>query len=272
MIFPTQSEATNEALQLAPPAGVGVGRQSGVGRRTKESVMSKPEQASLETDPRFPSGPWNGFFLQPLIPGRHLMELHLTFCQCEIKGEGRDWVGKFVIRGKYTLPDSRCHWAKRYIGKHDVFYQGFNEGKGIWGKWEILPGHGQVYQHGGFHIWPEGMPDPTGSYLTEAAEEPIPMAETIENAEPVAEPVGADLWRPHPKSERDDHCDGSRAVSNSHLRFLRPLTTQLSSGGRAARQHHESVSLLVALLGLLGFVWSLLAVLEPFVNDWGIGW
>ncbi len=136
--------------------------------------MSKPEQASLETDPRFPSGPWNGFFLQPLIPGRHLMELHLTFCQCEIKGEGRDWVGKFVIRGKYTLPDSRCHWTKRYIGKHDVFYQGFNEGKGIWGKWEILPGHGQVYQHGGFHIWPEGMPDPTGSYLTEAAEDQSP--------------------------------------------------------------------------------------------------
>jgi hypothetical protein len=159
----------------------------------RESVMSKSEQASLETDPRFPSGPWTGFFLQPLIPGRHLMELHLTFCQYEIKGEGRDWVGKFVIRGKYTLPDGRCHWTKRYIGKHDVFYQGFNEGKGIWGKWEILPDHGQVYQHGGFHIWPDGMPDPTGSYLTEAAEEPILMAETIENAEPVAEPVGADL-------------------------------------------------------------------------------
>jgi hypothetical protein len=153
--------------------------------------MSKSEQASLETDPRFPSGPWVGFFLQPLIPGRHQMELHLSFCQYEIKGEGRDWVGKFVIRGKYTLPDGHCHWTKRYIGKHDVFYQGFNEGKGIWGKWEILPGHGQVYQHGGFHIWPEGMPDPTGSYLTEAAEEPIPMVETISNPDRVAKPVGA---------------------------------------------------------------------------------
>ena len=33
----------------------------------------------LEQDSRFPSGPWKGFFLQPVLPGRHWMELNLTF-------------------------------------------------------------------------------------------------------------------------------------------------------------------------------------------------
>ena len=41
--------------------------------------MSAKEPAVLETDPRFPSGPWTGFFLQKLLPGRHVMELRLTF-------------------------------------------------------------------------------------------------------------------------------------------------------------------------------------------------
>ena len=55
-------------------------------------------QTDLETDPRFPSGPWTGFFLQPLLPGRHLMELRLTFRHGAMSGDGRDWVGPFVVR------------------------------------------------------------------------------------------------------------------------------------------------------------------------------
>jgi hypothetical protein len=150
--------------------------------------MNQPEQASLETDPRFPSGPWTGFFVQShFLPGRYQMELRLTFKQGEMTGEGRDWVGQFLVRGQYDVQDGRCHWTKRYIGKHDVFYQGFNEGKGIWGMWE-LPDDSSV--KGGFHIWPEGMPDPTKSHLTEEAELPMPVTETIETAEPVLEPVG----------------------------------------------------------------------------------
>jgi hypothetical protein len=148
------------------------------------------QQPELETDPRFPSGPWTGFFLQPLMPGRHLMELHLTFSRGEITGEGRDWVGLFIIRGKYNVQDGKCHWTKRYLQKHDVFYQGFNEGKGIWGTWEI-PAVGEfTQQRGGFHIWPEGMADPTGSHLTEEAELPLVVTPTVETPEPVAEPVG----------------------------------------------------------------------------------
>jgi hypothetical protein len=151
--------------------------------------VNPSEQTSLETDPRFPSGPWTGYFLQRALPGRHLMELHLTFHHGQIKGEGRDWVGPFILRGQYNLGDGKCYWTKRYLAKHDVFYQGFNEGKGIWGTWQIPTVPDPDVGRGGFHIWPEGMPDPSLSHLTEEAELPLPVTETVETEEPVAEPV-----------------------------------------------------------------------------------
>jgi hypothetical protein len=148
--------------------------------------MSEINPAALETDPRFPSGPWTGFFLQPQVPGRHLMELRLTFRQGQLTGEGRDLVGLFNLRGRYSVADGKCQWTKRYVGKHDVCYQGFNEGKGIWGTWEIPPeqNFGQHW-HGGFHIWPEGMADPTESHLAEEADLPIHVEELPEIVEPV---------------------------------------------------------------------------------------
>jgi hypothetical protein len=143
---------------------------------------------NLETDPRFPSGPWTGFFLQAAIPGRHKMELRLTFRGGTMTGEGRDWVGMFVIRGQYTVADGKAHWTKRYLGKHDVYYEGYNEGKGIWGLWEIPPEQ-NLGQHwrGGFHIWPEAMPDPTQPHLAEEADLPIHVDEVVE-----LEPVGVE--------------------------------------------------------------------------------
>ena len=127
----------------------------------------------LETDPRFPSGRWVGFWIQSQLPaGRFETELHLTFVQSVLSGEGRDWVGAYTVRGRYHLEDGRCFWTKHYTEKHDVFYEGYNEGKGIWGTWEISKEF-----HGGFHIWPEGMPDPTGSHLTEQADLPQPVEE-----------------------------------------------------------------------------------------------
>jgi hypothetical protein len=147
--------------------------------------VSTSPSINLETDPRFPTGPWTGFFLQPQLPGRHMMELHLTFSSGTLTGEGRDWVGKFILRGRYSVADGQCHWTKRYLGKHDVFYKGYNEGKGIWGTWEInhLGGH----WHGGFHIWPEGISDPTKPVLTEEADPPLVIEDTriVEKPEPV---------------------------------------------------------------------------------------
>lgn len=135
--------------------------------------MEPNETPGLESDPRFPSGPWTGFFLQKQIPGKHQMDLRLSFSQGVMTGTGRDWVGEFLIRGRYDVQDGRCHWHKSYVGKHDVFYKGFNEGKGIWGSWEIAAKHNMgVRLHGGFHIWPEGMPDPNLDRLWEEADVP----------------------------------------------------------------------------------------------------
>src|SRR5947209_13461293 len=110
--------------------------------------MDESATHGVETDPRFPSGPWTGFFLQRGLPGKHHMELILTFRQGQMTGEGRDWVGEFFVRGKYDTADGRCHWTKRYVDKHDVYYEGFNEGKGIWGHWEIAAQE-HTRQHGG---------------------------------------------------------------------------------------------------------------------------
>ena len=142
--------------------------------------MAEHKPGGVEQDPRFPSGPWVGFFLQPSLPGRHTMELRLTFAKGQLQGEGRDCVGAFLLRGRYAIEDGKCHWTKRYLAKHDVFYQGYNEGKGIWGLWEIPPEQnaGQCWR-GGFHIWPEGMPDPTGDRLAEEADVPDEANELV---------------------------------------------------------------------------------------------
>jgi len=107
------------------------------------------------------------------------MDLRLTFQQGVLTGDGRDWVGAFLFRGNYDVTTGQCHWTKRYLGKHDVFYKGFNEGKGIWGVWEIPPKPGYVEARGGFHIWPEGMPDPTGDRLREEADAPVEHDELV---------------------------------------------------------------------------------------------
>jgi hypothetical protein len=131
------------------------------------------EPLDLETDPRFPSGRWVGFFLDQRIRGKHQMELLLTFRAGEMTGEGRDMVGEFIIRGRYDVAEGKCHWHKRYLGGHDVFYQGYAEDKGIWGNWELFPKELYGLVKGGFYIWPEGLGDPTQSSLAEAADVPV---------------------------------------------------------------------------------------------------
>lgn len=136
--------------------------------------MNTTPPLDLETDPRFPSGRWLGFFLDRRLPGKHQMELLLNFRQGEVSGEGRDRVGPFIIHGRYTTDDGKCHWHKRYLARHDVFYKGYAEEKGIWGTWELVPR--ELYGHvtGGFYIWPEGLGDPTRPALSEEADAPAP--------------------------------------------------------------------------------------------------
>jgi hypothetical protein len=77
------------------------------------------------------------------------MDIHLTFANGSMTGEGTDDVGRFLFKGRYDSVSRECYWTKSYFGRHDVFYRGFREGKGIWGTWEIT-----IQFHGGFHIWP----------------------------------------------------------------------------------------------------------------------
>jgi hypothetical protein len=114
------------------------------------------------------------------------MELQLSFQNGVLSGEGRDLIGPFIMRGRYQVEDGQCWWSKRYLGKHDVAYKGYNEGKGIWGLWEIAPS-----SKGGFHIWPEAMGDPTRPRLAESLEEPTEpgISEIFEVGTEVGEPM-----------------------------------------------------------------------------------
>lgn len=118
--------------------------------------MDEIEPLNLERDPRFPSGPWTGFYLQYWLPGRHPMELDLTFSDGAVDGKGEDTVGPFTIAGQYDLVTGECKWAKQYIGRHCVYYKGVNEGAGIWGVWELPQMMGLFTDRGGFHVWPQG--------------------------------------------------------------------------------------------------------------------
>lgn len=106
---------------------------------------------AVEADDRFPSGPWEGYFLDRRVTSaKGRMELDLTFRDGRIAGSGRDGIGPFTIAGRYDVSDGVCTWTKWYRS-HPVRYRGFAEGKGIWGTWEIPP-----IQRDGFHIWPKG--------------------------------------------------------------------------------------------------------------------
>lgn len=133
--------------------------------------MSQHDEAGLETDPRFPSGPWRGFYLQPrLYTGRVGMQLRLRFSGGRLTGDGRDCVGAFLIRGRYHVDSGEVVLHKRYLKAHDVAYRGFAEPrhKGVWGTWQI-----RDIDRGGFHIWPEKSGEEDGLREAEQVEEPV---------------------------------------------------------------------------------------------------
>ncbi|MBY0232795.1 MAG: hypothetical protein K2W96_26230 [Gemmataceae bacterium] len=140
---------------------------------------------ATESDPRFPSGPWEGYWIQKEQPaGKHTTELRLAFGSGVMTGEGRDWVGAYTVAGAYDVATGRCQWVKSYTGKHSVKYEGYNEGKGIWGGWSIEQAGYRL--HGGFHIWPVGMPAPTDRTLAEEIDAP----EEVREEKPGLVPVG----------------------------------------------------------------------------------
>ena len=113
---------------------------------------------ALEQDSRFPSGKWTGFFVQKNPPlGKQWMDLQCMFEKGVITASGNDIVGAFTFKGHYDTTTGKCSWNKIYKGNHPVYYEGYNEGKGIWGTWLIEDKANAITLKGGFHIWPEGM-------------------------------------------------------------------------------------------------------------------
>ena len=59
-------------------------------------------------EPLFPSGPWTGFY--NYHPGdKHRMELNLTFANGNLRGDGLDDVGRFLIKGRYDSTSGECY-------------------------------------------------------------------------------------------------------------------------------------------------------------------
>ena len=99
----------------------------------------------------FTSGPWTGFYTYS-DSRRERMDLSLTFKQGVVTGSGTDPIGPFTIQGRYDAESNEIHWTKTYLGRHDVFYKGCRDNRGIWGTWEL-----RLAGRGGFHIWPKGQ-------------------------------------------------------------------------------------------------------------------
>ena len=141
-----------------------------------------PNDATHESDDRFPSGRWHGYFLQRRFSEtKRPMELDLSFRSGRVTGDGRDGVGPFVISGGYDTGEGTVWWTKRYP-THDVFYKGYAEGNGIWGLWEIAQ-----FDRDGFRIWPSGTSE--GEEHSERREEspPVVFEESIDS-EPLIAP------------------------------------------------------------------------------------
>jgi hypothetical protein len=154
--------------------------------------MSDENPANLESDPRFPSGAWTGFYLQYWMPGRHKTDLDLTWQNGTVTGSGHDRVGAFSINGTYDSVTGECAWTKQYIGKHAVAYRGVNDGRGIWGVWEIRLLGGLYADRGGFHMWPEGTDVSQESAATEQAVQAAMRKEFGDRASPL-HPIAAVL-------------------------------------------------------------------------------
>lgn len=102
-----------------------------------------------------PSGEWVGYYTYDGKQTLYPMHLTLNFADGRIHGAGIDNPGTFAIEGAYDA-SSRAHWLKRYVGKHDVKYEGkFADAEivGVWSLTQITQGRTSPL-HGEFRIWP----------------------------------------------------------------------------------------------------------------------
>lgn len=98
----------------------------------------------------YPSGPWEGFWVQGEYGRQTMSRFSLTFAAGKVTGKGRDIVGQFVFMGEYDEGTGQIRLLKQYLGKHVVVYIGQPDGEGsIQGTWRI-----EEYWKGPFLIRP----------------------------------------------------------------------------------------------------------------------
>lgn len=86
----------------------------------------------------YPSGRWEGFWVQEGYGRQPMHEFALHFADGNITGSGKDMVGRFTFSGAYDKHTGRVLMVKQYIDKHQVRYTGDPDGEGcIQGMWEI---------------------------------------------------------------------------------------------------------------------------------------
>lgn len=86
----------------------------------------------------YPSGRWEGFWVQEHYGRQQMRGFELHFKDGTISGGGKDIVGRFSMSGAYDVKTGRLLMVKQYLGKHAVRYIGDPDGEGsIQGNWEI---------------------------------------------------------------------------------------------------------------------------------------
>ncbi|MBP3955917.1 hypothetical protein J8F10_11535 [Gemmata sp. G18] len=86
----------------------------------------------------YPSGRWDGFWVQEHVGRQQMTPFTLRFAGGEVTGEGRDMVGVFTFSGTYDEATGQVVMMKHYFGRHNVLYVGQSDGEGsIQGTWSI---------------------------------------------------------------------------------------------------------------------------------------
>ena len=84
----------------------------------------------------YPSGRWEGFWVQQMWGRQAMTPFSLHFANGQVTGEGKDMVGRFTFSGTYDENTGAVRMVKQYIGKHQVLYIGQPDGEGsIQGTW-----------------------------------------------------------------------------------------------------------------------------------------
>jgi hypothetical protein len=85
----------------------------------------------------YPSGSWRGYWEQAGWGRQPMHELELHFGGGNVRGSGRDVIGRFTFAGTYDY-HGLVRLVKQYLGRHQVLYEGTYDGEGtIYGQWSI---------------------------------------------------------------------------------------------------------------------------------------